>query len=114
MNKEELLSQINDLSSVVGAAREGLAKDEVVAMEDIVENVSETCSAVTDLPPDDAIEVRPHLVELLENLQQLSDDLQEKLTGLDEQADPDSADGTVESETGEAEPRADSAEDEND
>ena len=92
MNKEELLSQISDLSSLVTAAREGLANDEVVEMEGVDENVREACSAITDLPPDDAIEVRPYLMQLLENLQQLSDELQEKLSGLEDQAGTDSAD----------------------
>ena len=109
MNKEELLSRIGDLTSVVISAREGLAKDEVVDMEGIDEDVREACSAITDLSPDDAIAVRPHLTELLEGLQNFSGELQEKLTAIEEQTDD-----TAKPEAGDAEPRKDSADDEND
>ncbi len=87
MTKDELLSHIHDLSGIITAARNGLSKDEAVNLEGVDEKVRLACSAVSDLPPDEAVEVQPALRSLLEDLQHLSEELRDKISTLSGEAE---------------------------
>ena len=104
MTKDELLSHISDLSAIITAARNGLVKDEAVDLEGVDEKVRQACSAVSDLPPDDALEVQPALRTLLDDLQNLSEELRQKISALSGATDGDADDASGEGRGADAEP----------
>ncbi len=80
--KAELLTELSDISSVVSDARKKLEDDEHVLLSGIDSRIAETCRSVVDLPPDDALEVRPILSSLLDDLKVFSEELESKVTTI--------------------------------
>jgi hypothetical protein len=80
--KAELLTELSDISSVVSDARKKLEDDEHVLLSGIDSRIAETCRSVVDLPPDDALEVRPILSSLLDDLKVFSEELESKVTTM--------------------------------
>lgn len=80
--KAELLTELSDISSVVSDARKKLEDDEHVFLSGIDSRIAETFRSVVDLPPDDALEVRPILSSLLDDLKVFSEELESKVTTI--------------------------------
>lgn len=83
--KAELLTELSEISSVVSDARKKLEDDEHVLLNGIDSRIAETCRSVVDLPPDDALEVRPILSTLLDDLKIFSEELESKVTTISAQ-----------------------------
>jgi len=81
-NKSDLLNDINAMAAEVGTAMEKLESNEIVTLEGIEPRIREVMEAVADLPPDDAVDMRPALVALLEKMEFFSTSLQEKIDQL--------------------------------
>ena len=81
-SKSDLLNDINAMASEVGTAMEKLQTNEMVTLDEIEPRIREVMEAVADLPPDDAVEMRPALVSLLEKMETFSSSLQEKIDQL--------------------------------
>tara|TARA_Y100000589_G_scaffold309073_1_gene326183 strand:+ start:189 stop:548 length:360 start_codon:yes stop_codon:yes gene_type:complete len=81
-SKSDLLNDINAMATEVGTAMEKLHKNEMVTLDGIEPRIREVMEAVADLPPDDAVEMRPALVSLLEKMETFSSSLQEKIDQL--------------------------------
>ena len=80
--KAELLTELSEISSAVSDARKKLDDDEHILLSGIDSRIAETCRSVVDLPPDDALEVRPILSTLLDDLKVFSEELESKVTTL--------------------------------
>ena len=81
-SKSDLLNDINAMATEVGTAMEKLQANEMVTLDGIEPRIREVMEAVADLPPDDAVEMRPALVSLLEKMETFSSSLQEKIDQL--------------------------------
>ena len=81
-DKAELLSELSDIASAVSEARRSLEGDDLIVLEGIDSRVEKSCRSVVDLPPDDAIAVRPILNSLLDDLKDFSEELQTKVRTL--------------------------------
>jgi len=81
-SKSDLLDDIKALTIEVSEAMEKLQNDEIVTLDGIEPRIREVMEAVADLPPDDAVEMRPALVSLLEKMETFSSSLQEKIDQL--------------------------------
>ena len=59
MNKDEIVSNINSMSELIAVARSGLARNELVEIDDIQGRIKSVVESVTGLAPEDAIEMKP-------------------------------------------------------
>ena len=70
--KDELTADINSMSMEITEALTKLTNDEAVDLKNIEPRVRVAMDAVGDLAPDDAIEIRPVLVSMLEKMEEFS------------------------------------------
>lgn len=81
---EKIRSDLISMSDAVVTAREGLARNEFVDIGDIGQRVQNIATQVSDLTPEDAIEIKPHLMGLLEEFKNFSEEVRAKLAVLAE------------------------------
>ena len=81
-DKTELLTELSDIASAVSEARRCLEGDDTIVLDNIGSRIEQSCRSVVDLPPDDALEVRPILSSLLDDLKDFSVELQSKVHSL--------------------------------
>ena len=77
--KDELVKGIDEMSKEITEAQLKLENEEAVELEGIETRIQSAMESIADLPPDDAIEMRPVLVGLLEKMEVFSNTLQEKI-----------------------------------
>ena len=80
--KDELTADINAMAVEITEALTLLKNDEDVELVDIEPRVRAAMEAVGDLAPDDAVEMRPLLVSLLEKMEEFSLILQDKINEI--------------------------------
>ena len=85
--KDELTADINAMAVEITEALTLLKNDEVVELVDIEPRVRAAMEAVGDLAPDDAVEMRPLLVSLLEKMEEFSLILQDKINEINTEED---------------------------
>ncbi|MEE2688374.1 MAG: hypothetical protein VX430_03005 [Pseudomonadota bacterium] len=68
MTKDEIISEIDSLRSIVAMGKDKLKEDQYIDMNLMQEQVDITCKEVAELSPEDAIEVREPLNALMEDL----------------------------------------------
>lgn len=95
MNKEEIVTDLNSMSELIAVARSGLSRNQLVEISDIQERIRGVVESITDLPPEDAVEMKPVLLELLSNFQEFSKEVEAKIGEL--QATASSASNTEQS-----------------
>ena len=91
--KDELTADINSMAMEITEALTKLTNNEAVDLKNIEPRVRVAMDAVGDLAPDDAIEIRPVLVIMLEKMEEFSLVLQSKIDEIEaEEADASSED----------------------
>ena len=81
--KDELTADINSMAMEITEALTKLTNDEAVDLKNIEPRVRVAMDAVGDLAPDDAIEIRPVLVSMLEKMEEFSLVLQSKIDEIE-------------------------------
>ena len=56
--REAILSEISEISEMISAARDRLAQNEIIMIKDINGRVQGMVESITELPPEQAIELR--------------------------------------------------------
>jgi DNA-directed RNA polymerase subunit F len=82
MTKHEILSGLNEMSEAITSARDGLSQDHLMNMDGMETKVRDIVASIADLPPEDAVEMRPVLADLLVNFQGFSQEVESKLSNL--------------------------------
>lgn len=82
MNKEEIVTDLNSMSELIAVARSGLSRNRLVEISDIQERIRGVVESITDLPPEDAVEMKPVLLELLSDFQEFSKEVEAKIGEL--------------------------------
>ena len=91
--KDELTADINSMAIEITEALTKLTNNEAVDLKNIEPRVRVAMDAVGDLAPDDAIEIRPALVSMLEKMEEFSLVLQSKIDEIEaEEAEASSED----------------------
>jgi len=93
-SKEDIQAGLNELMDEVTNAREKLLKGELIVIEEVNERIDGHCQAIAELEPDDAIEIKPTLDALLEDMQTFAQEIayvQNKVSEIlaKQDADPD-------------------------
>lgn len=78
-SKQELSDELQSVADRIGTARDALNRNEIVEMSDIPERMRTVANAITDLPPEEAIELRPALSNLLTDFKGFADELKDKI-----------------------------------
>ena len=73
MIKDEIISEIESLRSIVAMGKDKLKEGQYLDMDMIQAKVDNACEEVAELSPEDAIEVREPLNALLEDLKDYAD-----------------------------------------
>jgi len=77
--KEEIETELAAVAEAIGNARAALSRNEIVEMTEIPERMRNVANAITDLPPEDAIELRPSLSNLLTDFKNFAEELKSKI-----------------------------------
>lgn len=88
MNKEEIVTDLNSMSELIAVARTGLSRNQLVEINDIQERIQSVVESITDLPPEDAVEMKPVLLGLLSDFQEFSKEVEAKIGELQAAAPP--------------------------
>jgi hypothetical protein len=83
MTKDAINGELTIVTEMIVTARAALAHNELVDIGDIPGRLRELMGSITDLPPDDAIELRPALIELLTDFKRFAAEVQEKIADLE-------------------------------
>ncbi len=83
-SSEAILSEMGELSDMILAARDRLKHNELIMIKDINSRVQAMVESITDLPPEQAIELRSRLVALLDDFKSFSEQMQSKITEISE------------------------------
>jgi hypothetical protein len=78
-SRQDLEVELKSVADRIGTARDALARDEIVEVSDIPERMRTVANAITDLPPEDAIELRPALADLLTDFKGFAEELKVKI-----------------------------------
>ena len=78
-SKQELTDELKSVADRIGTARDALTRNEIVEMSDIPDRMRTVANAITDLPPEEAIELRPALSDLLTDFKGFAEELQDKI-----------------------------------
>jgi hypothetical protein len=82
MKKEEIVTDLNSMSELIAVARTGLSRNQLVEISDIQERIRTVVESITDLPPEDAVEMKPVLLGLLSDFQEFSKEVEAKIGEL--------------------------------
>lgn len=82
--REAILSEMSEISELISAARDRLAQNELIMIKDINGRVQGMVESITELPPEQAIELRPPLVSLLDDFKSFSEQMQSKIAEISE------------------------------
>lgn len=74
-SKDEILAKLHGIAGELAHARESLLKGQLVPIENVNARIDEECAAILEIDPDDAVEIKPVLDELLLNLQTFSQEI---------------------------------------
>lgn len=74
-SKEDIQAGLNELMGEVANAREKLLQGELIMIEEVNKRIDGHCLAIAELEPDDAVEIKPVLDALLEDMQTFSQEI---------------------------------------
>jgi hypothetical protein len=74
-SKEDIQAGLNVLKDEVTNAREKLLKGELIVIEEVNNRIEGHCQAIAELEPDDAIEIKPLLDALLDDMQTFAQEI---------------------------------------
>jgi cell division protein FtsX len=78
-SRQDLEAELNSVADRIGNARDALSRNEIVEMSDIPERMRTVADAITDLPPEEAVELRPALSDLLTDFKGFAEELKVKI-----------------------------------
>lgn len=81
-SREAIVSEMDELSDLISAARDRLAQNELIMIKDINGRVQGMVESITQLPPEQAIELRSRLVALLDDFKAFSEQMQSKIAEI--------------------------------
>ncbi len=81
-SREAILSEMDELSDLISAAGDRLDHNELIMIKDIHGRVQGMVESITELPPEQAIELRPRLVALLDDFKSFSEKMQSKISEI--------------------------------
>lgn len=81
-SREAIVSEMDELSALISAARDRLAQNELIMIKDINGRVQGMVESITELPPEQAIELRSRLVALLDDFKAFSEQMQSKIAEI--------------------------------
>lgn len=90
VEKNELQAELAAVAETISEARAALGRNEILEIRDVPERMREVASAITDLAPEDAAEMRPPLMQLLADFKTFAEELKSK---IEEVEAANSADG---------------------
>ena len=82
MTKQEIVADLSAMSDLIATARDGLSRNELMNLEGIQAKLTDVVESITDLPPEDAIEMKPLLSGLLTDFKEFSEEVNAKLSEL--------------------------------
>lgn len=88
-SKDDIRRDLAVVAEQIANARMALSRDELADIEGIPEKIREVAGAVTDLAPDDAVEMRPLLTELLADFKSFADEVRGKIAAIRARAAPE-------------------------
>ena len=91
MNKDEILTNLNSMSELIAAARLGLTQNQLVEMDNIQDRIRTVVESITDLPPEEAMEMRPVLTDLLTEFEHFSNEVEAKIKEIQAASAPGGA-----------------------
>jgi methyl-accepting chemotaxis protein len=77
--KEEIRAELADVANVISTARQALAQNQILDMRGIQDRVRDVANAITDLTPEDAVELRSSLADLLADFKGFAEELRIKI-----------------------------------
>ena len=83
VEKSEIQAELAAVADTIGEARAALSRNEILEITDIPERMREVASAITDLPPEDAVEMRPPLMQLLTDFKTFAEELRSKIDEIE-------------------------------
>lgn len=83
MTKDAISGELTVVAEMITMARSALARNQLVDIGEIPGKLRELMNSITDLPPEDAVELRPTLVELLTDFKSFASDVQAKIAELE-------------------------------
>lgn len=98
MNKEDIVTDLKSMSELIAVARTGLSRNQLVEISDIQDRIRSVVESITDLPPEDAVEMKPVLLGLLSDFQDFSKEVEAKIGEL-QAAAPETSDTEKAAET---------------
>jgi len=82
MSKEEIVTDLNSMSELISVARTGLTRNQLVEINDIQGRIQSVVESITDLPPEDAVEMKPALLSLMSDFQEFAKEVEAKIGEL--------------------------------
>lgn len=95
MTKDTIHRELTAVAELIVSARSALARNELVDIAEIPVKVREVMGSITDLSPEDAVELRPMLVELLTDFKDFATDVNAKIADIEAVGGPDSRASTA-------------------
>jgi hypothetical protein len=83
VEKSEIDAELVAVGNRISEARAALARNEILEIRDIPERMREVASAITDLAPEDATEMRPPLMQLLADFKTFAEELRSKIEEIE-------------------------------
>jgi DNA-directed RNA polymerase subunit F len=87
--KEDIRRELTAVAEQIATARAALARNELIDISGIPEKVQGVAGAIIDLAPEDAVDLRPMLMELLTDFKAFSEDVQSKIGEIQASAGTD-------------------------
>jgi hypothetical protein len=81
--KDTIHRDLTTVAEMIVNARAALSRNEIVDIAEIPVKVREVMGSITDLPPEDAVELRPMLVELLTDFKDFATDVNAKIADIE-------------------------------
>jgi hypothetical protein len=81
--KDTIQRDLAAVGDLIASARRALTRNELVDIGEIPERVRGVMGSITDLPPDDAVELRPQLLDLLSDFKSFAGEVSAKIADIE-------------------------------
>jgi hypothetical protein len=88
VERNEIEAELKAVAETISSAREALKRNEIQEITGIPERMRDVSSAITDLAPEDAAEMRPPLMKLLEDFKAFAEELKNKIEQIEASNQP--------------------------
>lgn len=82
ITKDEIRRELSEVAEHIACARTTLSQDQLIDISGIPEKVRSLAGAIADLAPEDAAEMKPLLIELLDEFRVFSEDVKNKISQI--------------------------------